>query len=125
MYKHLLKQISEDIDWMALGPLLLFVLVFAGVVRDELGRVHVEGFVHGRHAAHAEQVLDDLARLEAHGVGEIAHRDRAVQWKRLLMMRWLNLQRPSLQPHLRLTQSRSRCRVKCRLNSRIKCKGLL
>jgi len=32
MYKHLLKQISEDIDWMALGPLLLFVVVFAGVI---------------------------------------------------------------------------------------------
>lgn len=32
MYKHLLRQISEEIDWMALAPLILFVFLFVGVV---------------------------------------------------------------------------------------------
>lgn len=32
MYKHILKTISEDIDWMALTPLLLFFGVFLVVV---------------------------------------------------------------------------------------------
>lgn len=32
MYKQILQQISEEIDWMALTPLLLFFLVFAIVV---------------------------------------------------------------------------------------------
>lgn len=32
MYKQILHQISEEIDWMALTPLLLFFLVFAIVV---------------------------------------------------------------------------------------------
>lgn len=32
MYKHLLNRIAEDIDWMALLPLLLFFTVFALVI---------------------------------------------------------------------------------------------
>lgn len=32
MYKHLLRQISEEIDWMALAPLILFIVLFVGVV---------------------------------------------------------------------------------------------
>lgn len=32
MYKKILSQIGEQIDWMALTPLLLFFIVFAVVV---------------------------------------------------------------------------------------------
>lgn len=32
MYKQILRQISEEIDWMALAPLLLFFIVFAIVL---------------------------------------------------------------------------------------------
>ncbi len=32
MYKQILHQISEEIDWMALTPLLLFFIVFAIVI---------------------------------------------------------------------------------------------
>ena len=32
MYKQILQQISEEIDWMALVPLLLFFIVFAVVL---------------------------------------------------------------------------------------------
>ncbi len=32
MYKQILQRISEEIDWMALTPLLLFFIVFAGVI---------------------------------------------------------------------------------------------
>jgi len=32
MYKHILDPISGSIDWMALLPLLLFTVVFTGVV---------------------------------------------------------------------------------------------
>ncbi|MCF8239221.1 MAG: hypothetical protein K9I85_13755 [Saprospiraceae bacterium] len=32
MYKQILQQVSEKIDWMALMPLLLFFIVFAGMI---------------------------------------------------------------------------------------------
>lgn len=32
MYKQILDQVGDQIDWMALLPLLLFFIVFSGVV---------------------------------------------------------------------------------------------
>jgi len=44
MYKHLLDQISGNIDWMALSSLVLFFLVFSMVVYVALAerKAHVD-----------------------------------------------------------------------------------